>query len=127
MVMVVGVGWEYLSSHLSSSFHSTATFNIDDAFVFVATFVVVVVVVVAIAIIITATTTTTTIIAIVKHHHHHHRRRRCHYQLCAKIHLSGLKVVRIVAKSREGITNTDTDHLALHRMVTELAATPKSG
>jgi len=47
-------------------------------------------------------------------------------QLCAKIHATGLKVVRIVAKSREAIS-TDTDHLSLHNMVTELAMAEGSG
>ena len=47
-------------------------------------------------------------------------------QLCSKIHATGLRVVRMVAKSREAMS-TDTDHLSLHRMVDELAATPGSG
>jgi regulator of nonsense transcripts 1 len=48
------------------------------------------------------------------------------FQLCAKVHETGLKVVRIVAKSREAI-ETDTAKLSLHNMVTELALTPGSG
>ena len=47
-------------------------------------------------------------------------------QLCGKVHETGLKVVRIVAKSREAIA-TDTDHLSLHNMVTELALAEGSG
>mmetsp|Transcript_47389 Transcript_47389/g.60860 ORF Transcript_47389/g.60860 Transcript_47389/m.60860 type:complete len:1045 (+) Transcript_47389:20-3154(+) len=47
-------------------------------------------------------------------------------QLCAKIHSTGLKVVRMVAKSRESIS-TETNQLALHNMVTALALDPKSG
>jgi regulator of nonsense transcripts 1 len=42
------------------------------------------------------------------------------------VHETGLKVVRIVAKSREAIA-TDTAKLSLHNMVTELALTPGSG
>jgi regulator of nonsense transcripts 1 len=47
-------------------------------------------------------------------------------QLCSKIHSTGLKVVRLVAKSRESIS-TETNELSLHNMVTELANDPKSG
>jgi regulator of nonsense transcripts 1 len=40
-------------------------------------------------------------------------------QLCEKIHKSGLKVVRMSAKSREAITSS-VDHLTLHVMVRNL-------
>merc|ERR1719336_1321499 len=41
-------------------------------------------------------------------------------QLCHKIHQTGLKVVRLCAKSRERITS-HVDFLALHNLVEELA------
>ena len=40
-------------------------------------------------------------------------------QLCEKIHMSGLKVVRMSAKSREAVTSS-VDHLSLHVMVRNL-------
>ena len=41
-------------------------------------------------------------------------------QLCEKIHKTGLKVVRLSAKSREAVTSS-VDHLTLHVMVKNLA------